>query len=97
MLFENVERQMIRYNGYDPSGIRRVWGQDEYEQTALGFAKEEASDYVRRRPDTAPLDQWTFKRETNDDDWVGQGTTHIVTDAKTGKPVTRAQVEARFK
>ena len=51
---------MFRYEGIDPTGTPRVFGQDQYEQTALGFCKEEATDYVKRRPDTGPLNKWNF-------------------------------------
>ena len=41
---------MFRYEGIDQNGTPRVFGQDNYEQTALGLCKEEAVDYVKRRP-----------------------------------------------
>ena len=93
--------KMIRYIGFDQAGIRRVFGQDEFHQTALAFAKTEAEAYVRRRPDTGPLSGWTFTQEdggeAGEDDYIGSGTSQVVTDARTGKPVTREQVEARFR
>ena len=33
---------MFKVIGYDPSGIPRVWAFDDYDQTATGFAREEA-------------------------------------------------------
>lgn len=51
---------MIKVCGDDPNGIPRVWARDDYQQTAFGFAAEEAAKYVKRRPDTGPLDRWHF-------------------------------------
>ena len=50
----------MRVCGDDPNGIPRVWANDDYEQTAFAFARKEAQAYVRRRPDTGPLDRWHF-------------------------------------
>lgn len=52
---------MFRYEGYDAHGVKRVYGEDKFDQTALGFCKEKAADYVKRRPDTGPLDLWRFE------------------------------------
>lgn len=51
---------MHRITGYDKDGIPRVFAEDNYRQTAVGFCKEEAAAYVRRRPDTGPLNKWRF-------------------------------------
>ena len=50
----------VRVVGHDPNGIPRVWAEDDYLQTAYGFALEEAGKYIERRPDTAPLKAWRF-------------------------------------
>lgn len=51
---------MIRVIGLDANSIERVWAEDAYEQTAFGFCHEEAVKYVKRRPDTGPLSEWSF-------------------------------------
>ena len=51
----------MRIIGYDPNGIPRVWAEDDFEQTAYGFAKEQALAYQRRRPDTGPANNLSFK------------------------------------
>jgi hypothetical protein len=43
--------------GYDANGARRVWGE------TLEAVKEEARDYVKRRPETGPLALWVFEEE----------------------------------
>jgi hypothetical protein len=63
---------MKRYVGRSPDGARRVYGQDDYHQTALAFCKEAAVDYVKGRPDTGPLDKWTFDEATSADMWAVQ-------------------------
>lgn len=75
--FETLETNMIRYTGYDQNGIARVWGQDEFHQTALGFAKDEAATYVRHRPDTGPISAWTYTHVNNDVDCVGSGSVNL--------------------
>ncbi len=50
----------MRYTGFDPNGIARVYCDDASADLAETQCKEEAANYVRRRPDTGPLDQWTF-------------------------------------
>jgi hypothetical protein len=40
--------------GFDPDGIRRV-----YASTWIG-ARQEARNYIRDRPDAAPLSAWRF-------------------------------------
>ena len=44
-----------RIEGYDANGIRRVWAISDCE------AQIAAMEYVTHRPDTGPLDKWTFK------------------------------------
>ena len=55
----------MRVIGYDPNGIPRVWAEDDFEQTAYGFAREQALAYQRRRPDCGPADGWTFKESSD--------------------------------
>ena len=57
----------IRVVGYDAHSVPRVWAEDAYEQTAYGFAREEALAYIRRRPDTGPLSAWRFEAEGDDE------------------------------
>ena len=57
---------MAKVTGYDVNGIPRVWAEDDYFQTAMGFAKEEAAKYVKRRRDTGPLTDWRFQDDHGD-------------------------------
>jgi hypothetical protein len=41
--------------GFDPNGIRRI-----YASTWMQ-ARQEARNYIRKRPDTAPLSAWRFE------------------------------------
>jgi hypothetical protein len=41
--------------GFDPNGIRRVYG------STWSEARQEARKYIRKRPDTAPLSAWRFE------------------------------------
>ncbi len=47
--------------GYDPNGIRRVFGTGSTRDLAETRCREAAKDYVQRRRDTGPLDQWSFR------------------------------------
>lgn len=47
--------------GKDICGRERVWGEHRSLDIAETSAKEEALAYVRSRPDTGPLSQWTFE------------------------------------
>jgi hypothetical protein len=40
--------------GFDPDGIRRIYASTWIE------ARQEARNYIRNRPDTAPLSAWRF-------------------------------------
>lgn len=51
---------MKRIVGYD---VNRVW---RVHAETLGEAHLEAMAYVKRRPDTGPLDSWTFKTQRID-------------------------------
>ncbi|HMD59923.1 MAG TPA: hypothetical protein VKG78_00740 [Opitutaceae bacterium] len=44
-----------RVAGFDPNGIRRIYASTWIE------ARQEARNYVRKRPDTAPLSAWRFE------------------------------------
>lgn len=48
-------------DGYDPNGVRRVWGYCLCETGAMDQARRAASEYVVRRPDTRPVTNWGFK------------------------------------
>jgi hypothetical protein len=41
--------------GFDPDGIRRIYASTWIE------ARQKARDYMRDRPDTAPLSAWHFE------------------------------------
>jgi hypothetical protein len=43
-----------RVVGVDPYGIRRIYASTWIE------ARQEARNYIRKRPDTAPLSAWRF-------------------------------------
>ena len=58
---------MPRIIGYDKNAIPRVFAEDEYFQTAMGFCKEEARRYIKRRPDTGPLTEWRLRDERGDE------------------------------
>ena len=47
-------------DGYDPNGIRRVWGYCLCKTGAMDQARLAASEYVVRRPDTRPVTSWGF-------------------------------------
>jgi hypothetical protein len=46
----------MRITGYDVNGVPRVYGENDTVEAALKACTEEAMDYVRKRPDTGPLD-----------------------------------------
>lgn len=46
--------------GYDVNGIPRVLWRDKNIDIAETKCKEMAVQYVKRRPDTGPLDKWIF-------------------------------------
>lgn len=52
---------MVR--GYDVNGIPRVYGEHKNVDVAETICKEEALDYLRKRPDTGPLAKWIFINE----------------------------------
>ena len=52
---------MTTVQGIDPNGIPRVFGEHSSFDIAETWAREEAAVYVQRRPDTGPLDRWTFE------------------------------------
>jgi hypothetical protein len=57
----------MRVTGFDPNNIPRVWAEHSSADVAETMCKEEAQEYVRRRPDTGPLSQWTFVRGMNNE------------------------------
>lgn len=46
--------------GKDRNGIPRVWGTGPSHDVAESQALAMARDYLKRRPDTGPLDLWSF-------------------------------------
>lgn len=48
--------------GRDAHGVPRVWGTGPTLDIAETRCREEAFDYLRRRPDTGPLAGWTFAK-----------------------------------
>lgn len=55
---------MVEWLGFDANGIRRVYACHENGEIAETQAREEALAYLQRRPDTGPLDRWTFEKST---------------------------------
>jgi hypothetical protein len=55
------ERQMARYIGYDKSGIPRVYGEAKQPDVAYTECTRAVQEYVRRRPDTAPVSSWLIE------------------------------------
>jgi hypothetical protein len=58
---------MVKITGYDCNGVPRVYAEDTYFQTAVGFCKEEAREYVKKRPDTGPLSDWRLCDDHGDE------------------------------
>lgn len=56
----------IRFTGYDPNGIPRVWGEGNSADIAETRAVDAAKDYVSQtpRPDVKPLSAWTFRKDS---------------------------------
>jgi|RhiMetdeSRZDD1v2_1073273.scaffolds.fasta_scaffold1367449_1 hypothetical protein len=52
---------MFRCEGFDPKGIRRVYGEGQTASEAEAECRSAALDYIRRRPGTGPLADWTFR------------------------------------
>jgi hypothetical protein len=52
----------MRYTGFDGNGIARVYAEHENQDVAETMCKDEARNYVKRRPDTGPLSNWTFTK-----------------------------------
>lgn len=52
-----------RCTGYDANGIRRCFGDGIWKDESFDQCVAEAMEYVRGRPDTGPLDKWTYKFE----------------------------------
>lgn len=53
---------MNECHGYDPNNIRRVWGDGPSYEIAQTEAIEAAKEYIARRPDTGPIEDWSFLR-----------------------------------
>ena len=47
--------------GHDKNGVRRVFGLGPTNDIAETRCKEAAKDYVKDRPDTGPLSEWSFR------------------------------------
>lgn len=52
---------MIRITGRDPNGIPRVYGEAHSAEEAERLARDEAENYLIRRPDCGPLWGWNFR------------------------------------
>jgi len=50
----------MRFTGFDKNNIGRVYAEHDNRDVAETMCAEEAKSYVRRRPDTGPLSQWSF-------------------------------------
>lgn len=53
---------MTRFIGKDANGVPRVYGDGPTADIAETECRQAAAEYVRRRPDTGPLDSWTIER-----------------------------------
>jgi hypothetical protein len=45
----------------DANGIPRAWGEGSTTDAAMSEAKDAATEYLKRRPDTGPASAWTFE------------------------------------
>src|SRR5262249_60385069 len=52
---------MFGCGGFDLTGVRRVLGEGRTADAAEYECRVAAQNYVRRRPDTGPLADWTFR------------------------------------
>jgi hypothetical protein len=52
---------MALYEGFDPKGVKRVYGEGRTAPEAEAECHNAALDYVCKRPDTGPLADWTFR------------------------------------
>lgn len=55
------EDTVYKLVGFDPSGVRRVWACDYTESGAREQCEQDVVEYIRGRPDTGPLNKWTFQ------------------------------------
>lgn len=51
----------IIYRGIDSSGIARVYGEATTDHEAFAQCRQAVIEYVRRRPDTAPMSAWLIE------------------------------------
>jgi hypothetical protein len=64
--------------GFDPDGIRRI-----YASTCIE-ARQEARNYIRNRPDTAPLSAWRFDLVKSPANVMGSASGSVDLPLKTG-------------
>jgi len=55
------EDTVYKMVGFDGQGHRRVWCSDYDRDLAETRCRDEASKYVRSRPDAGPLSSWKFE------------------------------------
>ena len=53
-------RKMTCYIGRSPDGVRRLFAQDQNPARAMADAFDAGRDYIKGRPDCAPLENWSF-------------------------------------
>ena len=53
----------MRFTGFDRNGIARVYAEHDNSDVAETMCKDEATQYVRHRPDTGPLAAWAFTHD----------------------------------
>jgi hypothetical protein len=53
-------RKMTCYVGRSPDGVRRLFAQDQDPARAMADAFDAAREYIKGRPDCAPLENWSF-------------------------------------
>ena len=61
-IYTGVNEMEIRTVGYDRNDIPRVWGMDSSKQMSKFQAMVEAEAYLKRRPDTGPINRWKFRQ-----------------------------------
>ena len=52
---------MFKCDGYDPSGVIRVYGYGATKSAAKQQCQAALMSYTASRPDTQPLAKWTFR------------------------------------
>lgn len=51
---------LMRWTAFDANDIPRVFAEHENPDVAETMCREDVVKYIRRRPDTGPLSEWSF-------------------------------------